>query len=54
MKVITFYMVLASVLLFGKFIGRIKKVVYDIALISNVNNKKFKDMSLFDVSRFVV
>ena len=41
-----------GVLLVGKIIVRVKKGVYDIALLSHVNDNKFNNMSLFDVRRF--
>ena len=52
MKLITIDMELSSVLLAGKFIGRFKKAVYYISLISHFNNDGFNKMSLFDVSKF--
>ena len=54
MKLITLDMELASVLLVGKVIVRFKKGVYDIALLSHVNDDEFNEMSLFDVRRFSV
>ena len=54
MKLITLDKSLASVLLFGKFIVRVKKGVYDIALISYINENEFKEIILVDVSRFAV
>ena len=47
-------MALASVLLVGKVIGRVKKVVYDISLLSHVNDDEFNNMSLSDVRIFSV
>ena len=47
-------MALASVLLVGKVIGRVKKVVYDISLLSLVNDDEFNNMSLSDVRIFSV
>ena len=41
-------------LLVGKVIGRFKKRVYYIALLSHVNNDEFKKMRLFGVRRFSV
>ena len=43
-----------SMLLVGKVIGRVKKGVFDISLLSHVNGDEFNDMSLFDVRRFSV
>ena len=54
MKLITLDMELASLLLVGKVIGGVKKGVYDIALISHVNDNDFNEMSLFDVRIFLV
>ena len=54
MKFITIDMELARVLLVGKVIGRVKKVVYDIALLSHVNDDESNKMSLFDVIIFAV
>ena len=54
MKLITLDMALASVLLVGKVIVRFKKGVYDIALLSHVNDDEFNEISLFDVRRFSV
>ena len=54
MKSITLDMVLAIVLLVGKVIGRVKKGLYDIVLISHVNDDEFNKMILFDVRRFLV
>ena len=54
MKLMTLDMVLESVLLVGKIIGRVKKGVYDIALISHVNYKELKYTRLFDVKVFSV
>ena len=54
MKLITLDTELAIVLLVGKVIGRVKKGVYDISLISQVNDYEFNDMSLFCVRRFAV
>ena len=39
-------------LLVRKVIGRVKKGVHDIALLSHVNVNEFNKMSLFDVKRF--
>ena len=47
-------MVLTKVLLVGKVIGRVKKGVYDIALLLNVNDYEFNEMILIDVRRFSV
>ena len=41
-------------LLVEKVIGRVKKGVYDIALLSHVNDEYFNEMSLSDVKRFAV
>ena len=38
----------------GKVIGRAKNGVFDIDLISHVNDYEFNKMSLFDVRRFTV
>ena len=54
MKLITLDVALEIVLLVGKVIGRVKKRVYDIALLSHVNDENFNEMSLFDVRRFSV
>ena len=54
MKLITLEMTKESVLLVGKVIGRVKKGVYDIYLISHVNDYEFNKMILFDVRRFSV
>ena len=54
MKLLTLDMVLASVLLVVNIIGRVKNWVYDIDLISHVNDDEFNEMSLFDVSIFAV
>ena len=54
MKLLTLDMVLASVLLVVNIIGRVKNWVYDIDLISHVNDDEFNEMSLFDVRRFSV
>ena len=47
-------MTLASVLLVRKVIGRVKKGVYDIALLSHVNDDEFNEISMFDVRRLAV
>ena len=47
-------MELESVLLVEKVIGRVKKGVYDISLLSHVNDEYLNEMSLFDVNRFAV
>ena len=52
MKLITLDMALSSVLLVGKVIGRVKKGVYDIALISHVHDDEFNEIILFDVRIF--
>ena len=52
MKLITHDMALSSVLLVGKFIGRIKRGAYYVALLSHFNDGELKEMSIFDVSRF--
>ena len=54
MKLITLYIALAIVLLVGKVIGIVKKGVYDISLLSHVNEDEFNEMSLFDVMIFAV
>ena len=54
MKLITIYVALASVLLVGKFIGRVKNGVYGIALLSHVNDDEFNKTSLFYERRFAV
>ena len=41
-----------SVLLVGKVIGRVKKGVYDISLLSHVNDKDFNKISLFGAKIF--
>ena len=41
-------------LLVVKVIGRVKMGVYDISLISHVNDEYFNEMSLFDVRWFAV
>ena len=51
---ITIVMILESVLLIENFIGRVKKGVYDISLLSYVNIDEFNKRSLFDVRRFEV
>ena len=43
-----------SMLLAGKVIGRVKKGVFDVALISHVTENEFNEMSLFDVRNFSV
>ena len=53
-KLITLNTEEESVLLVGKFIGRFKKVVFDVALLSYVTDNEFNEMSLFDVRRFSV
>ena len=53
-KLINLDMTLASMLLVGKVIGRVKKGVYDIALLSHVNDDEVNEMSLFDVRIFAV
>ena len=45
-------MELESVLLVGKVIVRVKKGVYDIALLSHVNDKDFNKISLFGAKIF--
>ena len=54
MKLITLDMEEERVLLVGKVIGRAKKGVYDIALLSHVNVDNFNKISLFDVRIFAV
>ena len=54
MKLINIDVALEIVLLVGKVIGRVKKRVYDIALLSHVNDENFNEKSLFDVRRFSV
>ena len=41
-------------LLVGKVIGRVKRGVFDISLISHVNDDNFNEMSLSDTRRFEV
>ena len=43
-----------SMLLAGKVIGRVKKGVFDVALISHVTENEFNEMSLFDARNFSV
>ena len=47
-------MELESVLLVGKVIGRVKKRVYDISLLSHVNDEYLNETSLFDMRWFAV
>ena len=54
MKLITLDMALASMLLSVKVIGRVKKVLYCISLLSHDNDNEFNEMSLFYVRRFAV
>ena len=54
MKLIPLEMELESVLLVGKVIGRVKKGVYYISLLSHVNVDDFNEMILFDVRIFAV
>ena len=54
MKLITLYMLEEIMLLVGKVIGRVKKGVFDIALLSHVNVDEFNETSLFDVRIFAV
>ena len=42
------------VLLVGKVIGRFKKGVFGVPLLSYVTDDEFNQMSMFDVSRFAV
>ena len=53
-KLINLDMTLASMLLFGKGIGRVKKGVYDISLLLHVDADEFDERSLFDLRRFEV
>ena len=52
MKLITLDIALSSVLLVIKLIGRVKKGVYYISLISHFNGDKFNVITLFDVKIF--
>ena len=52
MKLITIDMSEGSVLLVGKVIVRVKKGVFDVALISHVTENELNNMSLFDVRIF--
>ena len=54
MKSITLDMTEYSVLLVGKVIGRVKKGVFGVALLSHVTDNKFNKMILFDVRGFIV
>ena len=51
MKLTTLEMAFASMLVVRKVIVRVKKGMYDIYLLSHINDNDFKEMSLFDVRR---
>ena len=54
MKSITIDMAENSMLLFGKVIDRVKKGLFDVALLSHVTDYEFNEMILFDVRIFSV
>ena len=54
MNLITLEMSEESMLLVGKVIGRAKKGVFDISLLSHVNVDDFNERSLFNVERIEV